>query len=1065
MSPSTTRNTTRLRVALAAALATVVAAISITFADPASPVTMTNVATPSPVISGGELTYTITMVNTGGAKINDVVLNDQFNGLGGIGVPPQLQIATTRGSCLQTINGVTCQFGTIEGNGTTVVTIRGQVLAAAGTILDNTATVTGTKAAQNFTTTTTTHVLVTGNVSTLADLTMTKTGPTTVVVSTPVDPSPMTYTLTVNNRGLTNATDVVVVDTLPDGLTGITATGTSLFQCAIAGQTVTCFGGAVNAGANATITINAIAPQVETALTNTAVVDPDDQIPEGNELNNISALVNTQVVSVPPVDPLSINITDDPTVISGAGPDPVVPGGNVTFKMFVTNNASTRADDVMIVLGTQSLDAASVMVSNPPIVVNGTIGQSGGCSVSATEAKCLVRTLNPGGTILMSVTGRVIGFAGSSFISTASVTGNIKNQGVSSTDTELTTIKPYTDLTITKKDSPDPVCARSWPGAPLCGGGLKYLLTIGNSGMNAATNVVVRDPLPAGTILDSYTTTGGFTCTVVAATNVLTCTGGTIPAESTKQIAITLVAPPYVGSISNTATVDPNNAIFESDDTNNTGSATTIVSTGIDLSVTKSVNHNPVATSGTLIYTIVVENNGPQDATNIRLRDTLPSGTIFRDIVQITNGFTCSYSGGTLECIGGSVRGTMSESYAGPNAPPPLGPDSATIKFRIFAQTFEGTLHNEVRVDPLNEIAEIDENNNIFLLDTGVIDNGPGAFNDLEIKKEGSDTTTPGGPISYTIKVWNTGSDPAVNVTVRDVLPAGVTFVSATDGGGPGSAFTCAYATGVVNCTGATIAANTDETTARKILISVNAPNQIIVLTNEVFVDPDNAIPEGSERDNTATKQTSVESLINLIINKTGPPTSSQSQPGQYVITIKNDAGTGAGQTAPDVQMHDPMPVGVIPLAWKVESTPSPDNWACQIAMNPINVVDCQGDLAPNQTVKITIDVFMTAETGKSLENEACVDPNDVIKEFGPGESDNCSTHVTVVVPKSPNLTLTKSASPSSVTAGVELVYTLLIQNVGDATAVGLAADGNKLKVTDSLPSAVTFGDANGTDT
>jgi uncharacterized repeat protein (TIGR01451 family) len=225
------------------------------------------------------------------------VLNDQFNGLGGIGVPPQLQLATTRGTCTQTINGVTCNAGQIEGNGSWVVTIRGIVLAPAGATLNNTATVTGTKSAQNFTTTTTTSVLVAGGGGPQPDLTMTKIGPTSVVMSTPADPSPMTYTLTVSNQGGVNATDIVVMDSVPAALTGVTATGTSLFQCTVDGSNVvTCTGGAVNAGSNATITINAIAPLIETTLTNTAVVDPENLIAEGSELNNTSALVNTAVV-------------------------------------------------------------------------------------------------------------------------------------------------------------------------------------------------------------------------------------------------------------------------------------------------------------------------------------------------------------------------------------------------------------------------------------------------------------------------------------------------------------------------------------------------------------------------------------------------------------------------------------------------------------------------------------------------------------------------------------------------------------------------------------------------
>ena len=47
-------------------------------------------------------------------------------------------------------------------------------------------------------------------------------------------------------------------------------------------------------------------------------------------------------------------------------------------------------------------------------------------------------------------------------------------------------------------------------------------------------------------------------------------------------------------------------------------------------------------------------------------------------------------------------------------------------------------------------------------------------------------------------------------------------------------------------------------------------------------------------------------------------------------------------------------------------------------------MVDCLGDLNPDQTVTITITVFMTAESGRSLDNEACVDPDDMIEEYMP---------------------------------------------------------------------------------
>ena len=69
------------------------------FADPLSAFTVTNTDSPDPVASGAQITYTIVVTNTGGAAQQGVVVTDQLNGVGGIGVPPQLQITSSRGSC------------------------------------------------------------------------------------------------------------------------------------------------------------------------------------------------------------------------------------------------------------------------------------------------------------------------------------------------------------------------------------------------------------------------------------------------------------------------------------------------------------------------------------------------------------------------------------------------------------------------------------------------------------------------------------------------------------------------------------------------------------------------------------------------------------------------------------------------------------------------------------------------------------------------------------------------------------------------------------------------------
>ncbi len=575
-------------------------------------------------------------------------------------------------------------MGTVNGGQSFTVTIRGQVTASNGTTLNNTASVTGTRSAQTFTTSGSVSVPVTAGTGggDLPDLTLNKTGPTSVAPN-----AAMAYTLTVNNLGTANTSNVRVVDTLPTGVALTSTSTTSLFTCTSAGTpathvTVTCDGGAVNQGQNATITLNATSPAATGTITNTAVVDPDNAIQESNELNNTSATVNTSVGGPPPTPLLTIAKTDNnPNVYpwsTGAGPDPVNPGQQLVYKIQVKNNATSRADDVVISDGTQGLEAASITASQ--VIASGTVGNTGGCFVSAPTVTCKVRTLNAGGTITVTISGTVVSTAGASLFNTATVNGNIKNTGVTNTASEVTTVRPAIDLTITKSDSPDPACARTWPesdqdlpltadglsdaagdvpgllAAPVCLGGLTYRFVVGNSGNSDAANVVVRDPLPAGVILDSYDTDGGFTCAVNG--QVVTCSGGQIPAAETRFIEFQTVAPPGVGVITNTATVDPNNAIFEADETNNTVSATTTITTGVDLAVWKSDSkdldppgdgaptlvpgtstdlgdgYDPIATRGTQTYTIYVDNVGTQDTTGIRLRDTLPGRTrIFLSVV------------------------------------------------------------------------------------------------------------------------------------------------------------------------------------------------------------------------------------------------------------------------------------------------------------------------------------------------------------------------------------------------------------------------------------------------
>lgn len=1032
-------------------------------ADPASPITVSNIDSADPVASGAELTYTVVMTNSGGSKVDSLVLTDQLNGVGGIGVPPQLVLTSSQGSCSQSALKVTCLGGTLGGGKSWTVTMRGIVTAPSGATLNNTASVTGTKTAQNFTTTATATTLVSGGGGgggTLPDLTISKTGPASVVVG-----ASYAYTLTVNNLGTANTSNVRVVDTLPAGVDLVSVATTSLFVCAPAVATaspvtVTCDGGAVNQGSNATITLNVTAPLTAGSVGNTAAVDPNNAIAESNELNNTSATVATTVTSGPAIQGLTITNSD--------APDPIVPGAQLTYTIVTKNVATTRADDVVTVDGTQGLEAASVTASQ--VIVNGTVGVGGGCVVTASQVRCNIRSLNPGGTQTVTIKGLVSASAGSSIFNTATATGNIKNQGTSASASQTTTIRPAVDLTITKSGSPDPVRARSWPGeADVYGNGLVYTFVVGNSGLNAAPNSVVRDPLPAGLIYDSFTNgpsslgpVSDFACAIDVA-NVLTCTNPSIAGASTESFSIKLVAPPTLGVITNTITVDPNNAIYEADETNNTATTTTTVITGIDLVINKTDAFDPIATSGTQTYTITVDDIGPQNASGIKLRDKLPAGTTFLSAIpDATHGFTCSYAGPPaheVTCIGGHLLGSAAEFYPPLGAP---GNDTATVTIKVFARPTVGTMHNEVRVDPDNEIDEAIETNNLAVQDTAVTNGGApkSAYNELTILKTQLSPVPPtavatNGTLTYNLLIGNDATDPAQNIVVKDTLPTGSRFIEAADLTGGSNAFTCSYAVGVVTCTGASLSGTVNAIagvpTSRNISIKVFAPNTPATYTNQAEVDPGNAIAEGDEFNNISAVTTKVEvggaNMFNELTIKKTQATANPVATSSSVIYNVEVANTGS-DPAFDVKVVDTLPSGFTYVEARDLAAPGdPQAFNCAHAAT---VITCTGATIGAGATRTLVITALTSAVPGSYTNQALVDPNNTIPEGN--ETNNAAQATTTVNVGAGNIDLqiSKSGPPAPVEPGEEITYTIAASNAGTNVAFNVT-------VQDVLPAGTTF--------
>jgi len=967
----------------------------------ADPVPLTVTVTPSDtqVPSGSSLTYDIHVANTGGAQMDEVELNMQLNGM------TSFVLSSTVGSCDQSENLVTCHAGSLEGFQNWDVSVRGTVTAATGTTLHNGATVNATHSSNTISVGAYTDVLVSNSVTEpRPDLRVSVQGPTSIGPS-----QDATFNLTVNNQGNAHAVDVRVDATLPLGFAFGSATGNSLFSCALnpaPSRTVVCTGGRVNSGTNATITIVATSAADADAIELTAIVDPFDEIDELNELNNTGSLI-AQNATPPAQQGLTITKADDK--------DPVRPGQLLTYDIHVENIAATRADNIEIVDTTQGLDAASIQATTT----------KGVCTVSAPTVVCNdkgpVLRLNPGESLDITITGRVVNTAGSLITNTATVSGNIKNKGVTNTAKAMTTVNPGVDLTVvqhavaTHDDGTPPNAFRAWDH-------FDYEIAVGNSGIDDATDVVVREVLAPGVVLDPAqppTVPAGVTCAQVG--QVVTCTGldvaGSLssgdPGGTVEHLTLHVIAPPTPRTIDATVTVDPNNVIFESDESNNSWSVSTVVTTGIDLTVEKQTDPLGAvfAPSSNLVYTITVTNNGTQDATGIVVRDLLPAGTRFREVVGDHN-FTCNHNGaatgGVVECVGGAIQGTHNHTV-----PPP----TATITIRLFAPAAPGFIKNQVRVDPDGQIDEIREDNNINTLITEIAIGGCCVHHEFTIDKSQASPAAevaPHGIVEYDLVVANEGSDVAFNVVVEDHMPDGMVFRSAEDTQPGTGDFTCQLAGSVIRCTGGTLDGSLNQTAAvgdstRTIHVSAFAPDQPGDYINQAIIDPDNTHPESNETNNQDQVTTTVAlggggSYIDLKVDSTqtapldsGNPTDVvPSGSLQYTLKVEN-VGTAV---AFDVAVRDTIPTGAV-FRSAQDRTPGAGAFDCTQSGG---VVTCTGgtlDGSNNDTPAagdnvrfIDILLFAPSQPG-TYTNQAVIDPDEEIAENDEtNNSDQTTTQV-----------------------------------------------------------------------
>ena len=290
----------------------------------------------------------------------------------------------------------------------------------------------------------------------------------------------------------------------------------------------------------------------------------------------------------------------------------VAPGANLTYTIVVTNNGPSVSSGYTL---TDTLPANVTFVS-----------ATSGCVLS-TVLTCSGPSLGVGltATYVVVVTPNALG----SLYNTASVTGNDPDPVPGNNSATTTTNVVAVDLGVTMTAAPALVAL---------GTNLTYTITVTNNGPSASTGYTVTDTLPA-----NVTFVGATSGCVL--TTVLTCSGPAL-GVGLNATYVVVVTPTALGALSNTASVTGNEP--DTAPGNNSATSTVTVAAAVaDVAVAMTASPSPVAVLGSVTYQITLTNNGPSPATGVVLTDTLPVGTLFASIDDLTD---CAVSNGALTC-------------------------------------------------------------------------------------------------------------------------------------------------------------------------------------------------------------------------------------------------------------------------------------------------------------------------------------------------------------------------------------------------------------------------------
>ena len=259
---------------------------------------------------------------------------------------------------------------------------------------------------------------------------------------------------------------------------------------------------------------------------------------------------------------------------------------------------------------------------------------------------------------------------------------------------------------------------------PNFGDNVNYTVTVTNDGIGDAKDVVVRDIL--GEDLKFVSATGNYTFD--EATRTVTWIVDLAKGES-KVFSVIATVVGY-GNVTNSLVV---------------GNKTTGVNVTVpEINPDKTVDNEIPNFGDNVTYTVTVTNDGIGDANNVVITDVLDKGLKF---LNATGNFTYDEKTGTITWTVDLAKG-----------------ETKTFNVNVTVLGY-GVLSNTVVVGNKTAVR------NITVPEI------------ITVKEVNSSAIHIGDEITYTITVSNSGKINATNVVIRDILPEGLKFINASNGG------------------------------------------------------------------------------------------------------------------------------------------------------------------------------------------------------------------------------------------------------------------------------------------